>query len=66
MTDPFAIFAIVDKRDKGQRGATITLEGTIAPEINRLRVFDKDSGIGKQIISKYIKSIEQQIPVSTL
>lgn len=49
-------FAIIDKRAPDKRRATLTLEGTLAPEINRVRIFDE--GVGKQMIDKYLRSVE--------
>lgn len=50
-----ANFNIMDRRVPS-RIAQISIESTLSPQIRKIYVFD--SGIGKQMIDKYIRSIE--------
>jgi len=50
-------FFIVDKRDRENRRASLTLEATLDPKINRVHVLD--AGVGTQMINKYLRSIEK-------
>ena len=50
-----ANFFIIDKRVPS-RTAQISLDSTLSPQIKKIYVFDQ--GIGKQMIDKYIRSIE--------
>ncbi len=52
-------FALVDKRDRENRRATLSLEGTIDPKVNRVHVFD--SGVGAQMIRKYLEAVEKSV-----
>ena len=50
--------SLVDKRDAERTRSRLNLEKTLDPKINKVRILDR--GVGKQMIDKFMRSVEKE------